>query len=103
MVKHNLNSGRRRDKKPFGRSKLEAINIETGLYDCTGAGIKTGMRVSMGHDGINGIVLYNRSQKSFGLFYGLWYGDKNEYCPDCYGKFMAIPADNGMKMDLKIM
>ena len=44
-----------------------------------------------------GRVFYNRYQKAFGVFMGCWYGDRNIYNPDSYGKFIAIPKDNGMK------
>ena len=44
-----------------------------------------------------GRVFYNRYQKAFGVFMGCWYGDRNAYNPDSYGKFVAIPKDNGMK------
>ena len=32
----------------------------------------------------------------------MWYGD-NSLNPDSYGKFIAIPTDNGMRMEIEII
>ena len=36
----------------------------------------------------------------FWVFFGLWYLDRNPYNADCYGKFVDIPNDQGMRMEL---
>lgn len=42
--------------------------------------------------------MYNRYQGAFGVFMGCWYGDPRD--PESYGKFIKIPKDNGMRMEL---
>ena len=85
-------------------SKLEAIGISTGLLDRHGKEIVTGDKVLLTNSSIDGIVLYNRYAGSFGVFYSysMWYGD-NPYNPDSYGKYISIPADNGMRMEIEIL
>ena len=102
--KNNLKTGRRIDKRyrPTPRTKMEKIGIPTGLYDKFGNEILSGSIVHISPD-YNGIVLYHRDCKAFGLFFGLWYGDKNPYDPDCYGKYIMIPKDNGMRMEIEII
>ena len=104
--KTNLNKGRRtnRTSRPIPHSKLESVGIHTGLLDRRGNEIATGDRVLLVGSGIEGIVLYNRYVGQFGIFYSysMWYGDK-PYNPDSYGKFIAIPTDNGMRMEIEIM
>ena len=102
--KPNLKSGRRLNRKWHSspRSKMEAIGIPTGLLDKFGREIKSGDKVHIDPD-YEGIVLYDRNYPGFALFYGLWYGDENPYDPDCYGKSIIIPKDNGMRMEIEIL
>lgn len=104
--KNNLKTGRRTDRrrKPVPHSKLESIGINTGLLDRYGNEIITGNKVLFVNSGIDGIVLYNRHAKQFGVFYSysMWYGD-NPYNADSYGKFIVIPMDNGMRMEIEII
>ena len=104
--KDNLKTGRRADRRwrPTPHSKLEAIGISTGLLDRHGKEIVTGDKVLLTNSSIDGIVLYNRYAGSFGVFYSysMWYGD-NPYNPDSYGKYISIPADNGMRMEIEIL
>ena len=102
--KNNLKKGRRIDRKwkPTPHSKMEKIGIPTGLFDKFNNEILSGSKVRIIPD-YEGIVLYHRDIKCFGLFFGLWYGEKNPYDPDCYGKFIAIPKDNGMRMEIEIL
>lgn len=44
--------------------------------------------------------MWNRYQKCYGIFMGLWYKNMDPMNPDCYGKFIKIPQDNGMRMEL---
>ena len=62
----------RRKRYQVRHSKNERIGILTGLLDC----------------------------ECFGVFFGLWYLDRNPYNADCYGKFVDIPNDQGMRMEL---
>lgn len=103
ISKNNLKTGRRVDRKfrPTPHSKMEKIGIPTGLFDKFGNEILSGARVHTPN--YEGIVLYHRDIKAFGIFFGLWYGDKNPYDPDCYGKFILIPKDNGMRMQIEIV
>ena len=102
--KQNLKTGRRKDNNPksIPHSKMERLGIPTGLYDKFNNEIISGAKVRIGKD-YEGIVLYHRTINSFGVFNGLWYGDKDPYDADCYGKFIKIPKDNGMKMDIEIL
>lgn len=103
--KSNLKTGRRLNRKwrPTARSKMEAIGIPTGLLDKFGNEIKSGDRIKINNGYYEGIVLWHRDQKQFGLFFGLCYGEKNPYDTDSYGKFIYIPKDNGMRMDIEIV
>lgn len=98
---HNKNMKNKQQTAP--RSKLENIGQLTGLLDCNGDEIRTGdrycFRKTKGEDE-NGVVLWNRENGTYGLFYGCWYGDKNPMKADSYGKFIPIPADNGARMQL---
>lgn len=104
--KNNLKTGRRTDRrwKPTPHSKLEAAGVNTGLLDRYGNEIITGDKVLLINSSIDGVVLYNRYAGQFGVFYSysMWYGD-NPLNPDNYGKFIAIPADNGMRMEIEII
>ncbi len=100
----NLKTGRRmnRQYRPTPRSKKERIGVPTGLLDKEGNEIMSGANVRIKPD-YEGVVLYHRDMKSYGLFFGLWYGDKNPLDADCYGKYINIPADNGMRMEIEII
>ena len=104
VIKHNLKHGRRTNRRwrPEPHSKMERIGIPTGLLDVVGNEIMSGdrVRLSSGHEGI---VLYHRGIQCFGLFFGSCFGDCNPYDPDCYGKFIPIPNDNGMRMEIEII
>jgi hypothetical protein len=102
--KNHLKTGRRNDIKNrfIPHSKMERIGIPTGLFDRFGNEILSGMKVSI-KPNYEGLVLYHRNMKCFGLFYGLWYGEKDLYNADCYGKFIEIPKDNGMRMEIEIL
>ncbi len=103
--KSNLKTGRRIDRrwKPTPRNKLEQIGLPTGLFDRNGNEIKSGDMVRLNlHYTYKGIVLYHRDIGKYGLFYGFWYGE-NQYDSDCYGKFIPIPKDNGMRMEIEIL
>lgn len=81
------------------RDKRENCGIVTSLLDVNGNNIITGnlYEIKGKKYSYMGRVFYNRYQKAFGVFMGCWYGDRNIYNPDSYGKFIAIPKDNGMK------
>ena len=81
------------------RDKRENCGIVTSLLDVNGNNIVTGnlYEIKGKKYSYMGRVFYNRYQKAFGVFMGCWYGDRNAYNPDSYGKFVAIPKDNGMK------
>lgn len=81
------------------RDKRENCGIVTSLLDVNGNNIITGnlYEIKGKKYSYMGRVFYNRYQKAFGVFMGCWYGDRNAYNPDSYGKFVAIPKDNGMK------
>ena len=102
--KRNFKTGRRigRRLRCTPHSKMERIGISTGLLDMFGNEFLSGTKVRINpcHEGV---VLYNRDMKCFGLFLGLWYGNKDPYNSDCYGKFISIPKDNGMRMEIEII
>ena len=89
----------KRRKAP--RHKNERIGLNTGLLDRNRNEIKTGDRVTLSNV-YEGVVLWHREYKEYGLFMGCWYGDKNPYSYDSYGKYIRIPKDNGMRMELEI-
>ena len=105
ITKQNLNRGRRRNRKwrPIPRSKMDRIGIPTGLLDKFGNEIMSGAKIHIDNHYYEGIVLWNRNYGCFGLHYGLWYGEKDPYDSDSYGKFIPIPKDNGMRMDIEII
>lgn len=85
---------------PIPKSKKERIGIPTGLLDCNGNEIITGSYYKFANSHIAGPVLWNRNQDRFGIFYGLWYDDRDPMNPDAYGKFTYINPDQGMRMEL---
>lgn len=50
----------------------------------------------------HGILLYNPASEQYGiaLDYSKWYSD-NKYDIKAYGKFIAIPMDNGARMEIE--
>ena len=78
----------------------ERIGTLTRLLNSEGNEIKTGDYVKIRGTNYDGIVLWNREAKCYSVFFGLWYLDKNPYNADCYGKFISINNDQGMRMEL---
>ena len=89
----------KKGRKAPTRDKRENCGIVTSLLDANGNNIITGKlyEIKGQKHHYMGKVFYNRYQKAFGVFMGCWYGDKNPNNPESYGKFVAIPKDNGMK------
>lgn len=85
---------------PISKNKKERIGIPTGLLDCNGHEIITGTYYRLKGTHMSGPVMWNRYQDHFGIFYGLWYDDKDPLNPDAYGKFCQINFDQGMRMEL---
>ena len=81
-------------------SKKERIGLSTGLLDCNKKEILTGDFYYINGTSYEGPVMWNRYQKCYGIFMGLWYKNMDPMNPDCYGKFIKIPQDNGMRMEL---
>lgn len=83
------------------RSKLENIGLPTGLLDCEGNQIFTGEVVYLiSNPYYFGPVMWNRYQDEYGIFMGFQkYMDP--FDTESYGKFIRIPSDNGMRMDIK--
>ncbi len=86
--------------RPIPHSKKERIGIPTGLLNCDRQEIMTGDYIRLKGTPYSGPVMWSRNQDCFGIFLGCWYLDKNPLNPDCYGKFIRIPKDNGMRMEL---
>lgn len=80
--------------------KKERTGIPTGLLNCNKEEILTGDYIHLKGTNYEGPVMWNRHYDCFGIFMGLWYLDKNPLNPDCYGKFISIPKDTGMRMEL---
>lgn len=87
--------------KPVPRDKREKPGIQTSILDRKGNCLVTGDRIKLRSTGDEGVFLYHAPSKRYGLFYGLWYGDKNPNDARCYGKSVIIPADNGMRMEIE--
>lgn len=86
--------------KKIPHSKKERIGIPTNLLNCEGDEILTGDHIHLKGTDYEGPVMWNRHQDMFGIFMGCWYYDRDQYNPDCYGKFIGIKNDNGMRMEL---
>lgn len=82
------------------RDKKENIGVFTGLLDMNKENIYSGDYVQLiSNSYYKGPVMWNRYQKKWGIFMGVKkYSDPLD--PNNYGKFIAIPLDNGMRMDL---
>ena len=91
---------KRKGRRLPSRNKKENPGIKTGLLDCFGNEIISGSYIHLRNTDYEGPVLWNRHQDCFGICMGLWYGAQNEMDPECYGKFIRIPSDNGMRMEL---
>jgi len=54
------------------------------------------------YDKYKGVLLYNYHYDRYGiaLDYSMWYGE-DKYNIDSYGKFIDIPMDNGVRMELE--
>lgn len=95
--------------KAIPHSKKERIGQPTGLLDCHRNEIMTGDIVRLKGNryrcSVKGPVMWNRHCDRYGVFldYSLWYRGMNPYDPDCYGKFIEIPHDNGMRMELELI
>ena len=89
----------KKGRKVPTRDKRENCGIVTSLLDANGNNIITGnmYEIKGKKHSYMGKVFYNRYQKTYGIFMGCWYGDKTPNNPENYGKFVAIPKDNGMK------
>ena len=90
----------RRKRYEIRHSRNERIGIPTGLLDSCGNEIRTGDYIRFKSMGYDGIVLWHRENKCYGVFFGLWYRGQDPYNADCYGKFIEIPSDQGMRMEL---
>lgn len=82
------------------RDKRERIGVPTKLLNCNGEEIKTGDCIKLKNSSYVGIVLWSPYNECYGLHFGLWYRGRDPFNSDCYGKFIRIPDDNGMKMEL---
>lgn len=80
--------------------KKERVGVPTGLLNAERNEIISGDHIKLKDGRYDGIILWNRYQKCWGMYLGCWYLDKDPYNPDCYGQFIAIPADQGMRMEL---
>jgi len=86
------------------RNRYENVGIVTSILDCNGTRLTTGDKIQLINNPYEtGVFLFNTTYNCFGLFRGCWYNDKNEFDPRCYGKFIPIPKDNGMRMNIKIV
>lgn len=89
--------------KPIPHDKRERVGLPTGLYDLQNSEIMTGDMVEIISSSIIGRVFWNRYEQAYGLFYGCWYADRDQFNVDSYGKFIRINSDQGMKMDLIVI
>lgn len=89
---------RNREKRRIGRDKRENLGVNTHLLNVDGNEIITGDIIKISNTNYEGPVMHNRYQGAFGVFMGCWYGDPRD--PESYGKFIKIPKDNGMRMEL---
>ena len=90
----------RKKRYQVRHSKNERIGILTRLLNSEGNEIRTGDYIKLKGTNYDGIVLWHRDCKRFWHFFGPWYLDRNPYNADCYGKFIPIRNDQGMRMEL---
>lgn len=87
--------------KGIPRDKRENTGINTGLLDCEGKIIISGDYVCLrSNPKYYGPVFWNRYQECWGIHMGYWDKGKDPNDPESYGKFIKIPSDNGMRMDI---
>lgn len=89
----------RKSQRVIGNKK-GSIGTELEIVDRVSNPLYVGDYVEYGK--YKGILLYNPSSDEYGLALEgtMWYGD-DKYNINSYGKFIALPLDNGAKMNLK--
>lgn len=92
----------KRKYKPTPKSKKERIGVSTGLLDCNRDEILTGTVIRIKNTEYQGPVMWNRHQDCYGVYldYSLRSRNHDANDPDNYGKFIKVPSDNGMRMEL---
>lgn len=76
------------------------IGTSLGITDNRGRALSVGDTIKYGE--YQGILLYNKFYKEYGIFFGMWYGD-DKYNPDSYGKFITVPMDNSDKSEITLV
>lgn len=89
----------RKSKRISGSSKGK-IGTQLNLFDKNNEVLYVGDKITYGN--YCGILLYNYISEQYGiaLDYSMWYGT-DKYDIKSYGKFIAIPMDNGAKMQIE--
>ena len=55
------------------------------------------------YSGESGPVFWNQEQKEYVICFGCWNDGNDLMNPNCYGKAIRIPHDNGMKNHITIV
>lgn len=89
----------RKTNRLTGTSKGK-IGVTLPIRDRYGNVMNVGDKVQYGE--YTGMLLYNQHEDCYGvaLDYSMWHGE-DRYNIDSYGKFIAIPMDNGARMEIE--
>jgi len=98
----NRRNSRNYRRSDVSRDRRENPGVMTTILDCDGNNLITGDIIQLvNNEYETGLFAYSAYNKCYGLLRGCWYGSKNPLDPRCYGKFIKIPNDNGMRMNIK--
>lgn len=88
-----------KSKRLTGTSKGR-IGTSLKIHDRNNTQLCVGNRLR--YRGYEGILLYNHEYNEYGVAVSdsKWYGD-NEHSISSYGKFLAIPMDDGARMEIE--
>lgn len=86
--------------KRLNGTKRGKVGTELKIMDKNGNNLKIGDTIMYGE--YKGVILYNPKYKEYGVAIenSMWYGT-DKYDIKSYGKFVAIPMDNGARMEIE--
>lgn len=90
----------KKKNRPINGDKREQLGISLGIQDKNGLYLFTGDIIQYANEEC--IILFN---KDIGRYQAMltrscWYGDRELYNPNCYGKSYDLPMDNGARMEI---
>lgn len=87
--------------KRINGDKRERLGLTLGIHDKEGKELCVGDEIE--YFGERCIILFNKTYKKYQamIMSSCWYGDKNKYNEDSYGKAYDLHMDNGARMEIK--